>query len=73
MREIFVSYWGSVSQWPKWLRRQYGKLEICGSCPGYDTDFSLKNYHFYGVEHTVENHKIVTIDMEISKFSKTQS
>ena len=31
--------------WPKWLRRQYGKLEICGSSPGYDTNFSLKNYH----------------------------
>ena len=31
-----------VSQWPKWLRRQYGKLEICGSSPGYDTNFSLK-------------------------------
>ena len=34
-----------MSQWPKWLRRQYGKLEICGSSPGYDTNFSLKNYH----------------------------
>ena len=34
-----------MSQWPKWLRRQYGKLEICGSCPGCDTNFSLKNYH----------------------------
>ena len=33
-----------MSQWPKWLRRQYGKLEICGSSPGYDTNFSLKNY-----------------------------
>ena len=31
-----------MSQWPKWLRRQYGKLEICGSSPGYDTSFSLK-------------------------------
>ena len=31
-----------MSQWPKWLRRQYGKLEICGSSPGYDTNFSLK-------------------------------
>ena len=42
-REIcFVA--GSVSQWPKWLRRQYGKLEICGSSPDYDTNFSLKNY-----------------------------
>ena len=30
-----------MSQWPKWLRRQYGKLEICGSSPGYDTNFSL--------------------------------
>ena len=35
---------GSVSQWPKWLRHQYGKLEICGSSPGYDTNFYLKNY-----------------------------
>ena len=34
-----------MSQWPKWLRRQYGKLEICGSSPGYDTNFSLKNYY----------------------------
>ena len=34
-----------MSQWPKWLRRQYGKLEICGSSPGYDTNFPLKNYH----------------------------
>ena len=34
-----------MSQWPKWLRRQYGKLEICGPSPGYDTNFSLKNYH----------------------------
>ena len=31
-----------MSQWPKWLRRQYGKLEICGSSPGYDTNLSLK-------------------------------
>ena len=29
----------------KWLRRQYGKLEICGSSPGYDTNFSLNNYY----------------------------
>ena len=36
---------GSASQWPKWLRRQYGKLDIYGSSPGYDTNFSLKNYH----------------------------
>ena len=36
-----------MSQWPKWLRRQYGKLEICGSSPGYDTNFSLKNCHLY--------------------------
>ena len=33
-----------MSQWPKWLRHQYGKLEICGLSPGYDTNFSLKNY-----------------------------
>ena len=33
-----------VSQWPKWLGRQCGELEICGSSPGYDTNFSLKNY-----------------------------
>ena len=33
-----------MSQWPKWLRRQYGKLEICGSSPGYDTIFLSKNY-----------------------------
>ena len=33
-----------VSQWHNWLRRQYGELEICGSNPGYDTNFSLKNY-----------------------------
>ena len=39
MRERFTM---SVSQWPKWLRRQYGKLEICGSSPCYDTNFSLK-------------------------------
>ena len=31
-----------MSQWPKWLRRKYGELEICGSRPGYDTNFSLK-------------------------------
>ena len=31
-----------MSQWPKWLRHQYGKLEICGSSSGYDTNFSLK-------------------------------
>ena len=42
MREKFVSWSGSVSQWPKWLRCQYGKLEICGSSPGYDTNFSLQ-------------------------------
>ena len=29
------------------IRRQYGKLEICGPSPGYDTNFSLKNYHLY--------------------------
>ena len=34
-----------MSQWPKWLRRQNGKLEICGSSPSYDIHFSLKNYH----------------------------
>ena len=45
MRERFVSQSGSVSQWHKWLRRQYGRLEICGSSPDYDTNFSLKNYH----------------------------
>ena len=35
---------GMRSQWPNWLRQEYGKLEICGSSPGYDTNFSLKNY-----------------------------
>ena len=30
-----------MSQWPKWLRRQYGKLEICGSSPDYDTKIFL--------------------------------
>ena len=37
-----------MSQWPNWLRRQYGELEICGSSPGYDTNFSLKSYHLCG-------------------------
>ena len=43
-----------MSQWPKWLRRQYGKLEICGSCPGYDTDFSLKNDHQHEIAKEIK-------------------
>ena len=33
----------------------------------------LYDLYFRGLEYTLENHKIVTINMEISKFSKTQS
>ena len=41
-----------MSQWPNWLRRQYGKLEICGSNPGDDTNFSFKNDHLFGVSNS---------------------
>ena len=47
MRERFVSWSRSVSQWPKWLRRQYGKLEICGSSPGYDKKIFLSKIIIY--------------------------
>ena len=46
-----------MSQWPKWLSRQYGKLEICGSGPGYDTNFSLKNYHSFRCIQGVHKHR----------------
>ena len=42
MRERFVSKLVCMSQWPNWLRHQYGELEICGSNPSYDTNFSQK-------------------------------
>ena len=59
-REIcFLSV--SVSQWPKWLRSQYGKLEICGSSPGYDTNFSLKNYHENLLFETVEKFRYLGV------------
>ena len=44
-----------VSQWPKWLRRQYGKLEICGSSPGYDTNFSLKVIIYMSIWYKIFN------------------
>ena len=33
----------------------------------------LHSLYFHGIEYKIENHKIVTINMEIPKFSKTQS
>ena len=45
--ERFISWSVGVSQWPEWLGCQCGELEICGLSPGYDTNFSLKNYYLY--------------------------
>ena len=45
-----------MSQWPKWLRRQYGKLEICGLNPGFDTNFFSKinmNFNYFFTDFMV--------------------
>ena len=45
-----------MSQWPNWLRRQYGELEICGSNPGYDNFFSQKLSNRNMKDHTLRRH-----------------
>ena len=42
MRERFVSWSGSVSQWANWLSRQYGELEIWVRIPAKAQIFSLE-------------------------------
>ena len=58
-----------MSQWPKWLRRQYGKLDICGSSSGYDTNFSLKNYHLKVPEFAMEDVPLSTIAALVPEFA----
>ena len=42
MRERFVPWSGSVSQWANWLSRQYGELEIWVRIPAKAQILSLK-------------------------------
>ena len=43
--------------------------------PSIPIELKFNDFYFYfqGIEYTVENHKILTINMELSKFRKTQS
>ena len=47
MRERFVPWSGSVSQWANWLSRQYRELEIWVRIPAKALIFFSQNYHLY--------------------------
>ena len=53
-----------MSQWPNWLRGQYGELEICGSNPGFDTNFFSQNYHLPKLQY----HKNDKINMDLNLY-----
>ena len=46
-RDLSLSWYIYISRWTHWLSRRCLKLEIWGSNPSLDTNFSLNIYHLF--------------------------